>query len=62
MPPTEPIPVVSPRTDTGIFDELVTKLGHDPLDHTDPSWDEYNLASQYHAETLKNLKDLTNTA
>lgn len=51
----EPVEV----SNTSIFDELVEKLGHDPLDRMHSSYDELRLATQYYAEAKAKLEKLS---
>lgn len=46
-------------TDTPIYDELVAELGFDPMDGSDASNDDYNLATQLHDEAMQALTEAT---
>lgn len=58
MSDTQPIPIVRREMDTPLYSELVQTLGHDPLDPSDPSMDNYYLASQYWTESKAGLEKM----
>lgn len=60
-PPTVELEVIKPLDDSPIFTELVTELGHDPLDRNDSSYDDLHVASQMHAEAMEHLRKLVHT-
>lgn len=57
-PATQPVQ----PDDTPLFDEVVRDLGVNPLDLDDPWHEEFNLASQNHAEASQALANTVRAA